>query len=95
MKKQYISSIIKNHKIKKKKIDDDPLTCSHKTKFGLDQIKSIADYKLHVKIVIVSAFDRVENILGKGEITCITLSQTSLGFYVSVFARLLKTLWEK
>ena len=47
------------------------LTHSHTTKFGPDQIKTFADDNLNVTKMIISVFDRGENIVGKGEIACL------------------------
>ena len=38
--------------------------------FPQDKLKALADDNLNVTKMIVSAFDRVENIVGKGEIAC-------------------------
>ena len=53
----------------------------------LDQtkLKSSADDKLNVIKMIISVFDRVENIVGKGEIAC----TSNFSFSHSVFKRLL------
>ena len=53
----------------------------------LDQtkLKAFADDKLNVTKMIISAFDRVENIVGKGEIACIS----NFSFSHIVFKRLL------
>ena len=54
----------------------------------LDQtkLKAFADDKLNVtKIIIISVFDRVENIMGKGEIP----STSNFSFSHNVFKRLL------
>ena len=53
----------------------------------LDQtkLKAFADNKLNVTKVIISVFDRVENIVGKGEIAC----TSNFSFSHNVFKRLL------
>ena len=53
----------------------------------LDQtkLKAFADDKLNVTKMIVSVFDRVENIVGKGEIVC----TSNFSFSHNVFKRLL------
>ena len=58
----------------------------------LDQtkLKAFADNKLNVTKVIISVFDRVENIVGKGEIAC-----TSNFFSHNVFKRLLSKTRQK
>ena len=52
----------------------------------LDQtkLKAFADDKLHATKMIISVFDRVENIVGKGEIAC----TSNFSFSHSVFKRL-------
>ena len=53
----------------------------------LDQtkLKAFADNKLNVTKMIISAFDRVENIGGKGQIAC----TSNFSFSHNVFKRLL------
>ena len=53
----------------------------------LDQtkLKAFADDKLNATKMIISVFDRVENIVGKGEIAC----TSNFSFSHSVFKRLL------
>ena len=53
----------------------------------LDQteLKTSADDKLNVTKMIISVFDRVENIVGKGEIAC----TSNFSFSHNVFKRLL------
>ena len=53
----------------------------------LDQtkLKAFADNKLNVTNMIIFVFDRVENILGKGEIAC----TSNFSFSHNVFKRLL------
>ena len=53
----------------------------------LDQtkFKAFADNKLNVTKMIISVFDRVENIVGKGEIAC----TSNFSFSHNVFKRLL------
>ena len=48
---------------------DPRLTLNQTTKFGHDQIESInfADNKINVAQMLGSVFDRIENIVGKGE----------------------------
>ena len=48
-------------------------------------MKAFADDKLNGTKMIVSVFDRVENIVGKGEITC----TSNFSFSHNVFKRLL------
>ena len=38
--------------------------------FPHDKLKAFADKKLNVRKMIISVFDSVENIVGKGEIAC-------------------------
>ena len=47
----------------------------------LDQtkLKAFADGKLNVTKMIISVFDRVENIVGKGEIACTILGVIKVG----------------
>ena len=49
------------------------------------KLKAFADDKLNVTKMIISVFDRVENIVGKGEIAC----KSNLSFSHNVFKRLL------
>ena len=53
----------------------------------LDQttLKAFADDKLNVTKMVISVFDRVENIVGKGEIAC----TSNFSFSHNVFKRLL------
>ena len=53
----------------------------------LDQskLKAFADDKLNVTKMIISVFDRVENVAGKGEITC----TSNFSFSHNVFKRLI------
>ena len=53
----------------------------------LDQtkLKAFADDKLNVTKIIISVFDRVENIVGKGEIAC----TSNFSFSHNVFNRVL------
>ena len=62
------------------------LTHSHQTK-----LKAFAEDKLNVTKMIVSAIDRVENIVGKGEIAC----TSSFSFSQNVFKRLLSQMLQK
>ena len=57
------------------------------TRQNLDQnkLKAFADDKLNVTKMIVPAFDRVENIVGEGEIAC----TSNFSFSHNVFRRLL------
>ena len=59
----------------------------------LDQteLKAFADDKLNVTKMIISVFDRVENIVGKGEIAC----TSNFSFSHSVFKRLLSQMCQK
>ena len=59
----------------------------------LDQarLKSFADDKLNVTKIIISVFDRVENILGKGEIAC----TSNFSFSHNVFKRRLTQTCQK
>ena len=49
------------------------------------KLKAFADDKLNVTKMIISVFDRVENIVGKGEIAC----TSNFSFSHNVFKRLL------
>ena len=49
------------------------------------ELKAFADDKLYVTKMITSVFDRVENIVGKGEIAC----TSNFSFSHNVFKRLL------
>ena len=53
----------------------------------LDQtrLKAFADDKLNITKIVISVFDRVENIVGKGEIAC----TSNFSFSHNVFKRLL------
>ena len=55
------------------------------------KLKAFADDKLNVTKMIVSAFDRVENIVGKGEIAC----TSNFSFSQNVFKRLLSQACQK
>ena len=59
----------------------------------LDQtkLKAFADDKLNETKMIISVFDRVENIMGKGEIACIS----NFSFSHNVFKRLLSQTHQK
>ena len=59
----------------------------------LDQtkLKAFADNKLKVSKIIISVFDRVENIVGKGEIAC----TSNFSFSHNVFKRLLSQTRQK
>ena len=58
----------------------------------LDQTKLVAfvDNKLNVTKMIVSVFDRVENIVGKGEIACTSDFSFSTTFSKDFFPRPIK-----
>ena len=60
---------------------------------SLDQtkLKAFADDKLNVTKMIISVFDRVENIVGKGEIAC----TSNFSFSHNVFKRLLSQVRQK
>ena len=60
---------------------------------NLDQtkLKAFAEDKLNVTKMIVSMFDRIENIVGKGEIAC----TSNFSFSHNVFKRLLSQTREK
>ena len=61
------------------------LTHSHRTKFQI-KLKAFADdKKINVTKMIISVFDRVENIVGTGEIAC----SSNFSFAHNVFKRLL------
>ena len=49
------------------------------------ELKAFADDKLNVTKMIISVFDRVENIVGKGEIDC----TSNFSFSHNVYERLL------
>ena len=59
----------------------------------LDQtkLKAFADDKLNITNMIISVFDRVENIVGKGEIAC----TSNFSFSHNVFKRLLSQTSQK
>ena len=59
----------------------------------LDQtkLKAFADDKLNVRKMIISVFDIVENIVGKGEIAC----TSNFSFSHNVFKRLLSEIRQK
>ena len=59
----------------------------------LDQtkLKAFADNELNVTKMIISVFDRVENIVGKGEIAC----TSNFSFSHNVFKRLLSQTHQK
>ena len=44
--------------------------CPHDKILEQTKLKAFADEKLNVTIKIISVFDKVENIVGKGEIAC-------------------------
>ena len=59
---------------------------SHPTKtFDQTKLTAFADDKLRVTKMIISIFDKVENIVGKGEIAC----TSNFSFSHNVFKRLL------
>ena len=64
----------------------------HKKSLDQTKLKAFADDKLNVTKVIISVFDRVENIVGKGEIA----STSNFSFFPQCFQEdsLLKTLWD-
>ena len=57
----------------------------HDTVIDQTKLKAFADNKLNVTKMIISVFDRVENIVGKGEIAC----TSNFSFSHNVFKRLL------
>ena len=59
----------------------------------LDQtkLKAFADDKLNVTKILISVFDRVENIMGKGEIAC----TSNFSFSHNVFKKLLSQRHQK
>ena len=57
----------------------------------LTKLKAFADDKLNLTKVIMSVFDRVENIVGKGEIAC----TSNFSFSRNVFTRLLSQTRQK
>ena len=61
------------------------ITHSHTQKKGLDEMEAFADDKLNVTKMIIFVFDRIENIVGKGEIAC----TSNFSFSHNVFKRLL------
>ena len=63
------------------------------TRQNLDwtKLKAFADDKLHVTKMILFAFDRVENIVGKGEIACIS----NFSFSHNVFKRFFSQVSQK
>ena len=46
------------------------LTLSKRQNFGHDQIESICRQKINVAQMMISVFDRIEKIVGKGENAC-------------------------
>ena len=60
----------------------------------MTKLKAYADNKLKVAKLTIFLFDRAEN-TGKRRKCCLTLSQTSPGFYVSAVQSFWKQLWEK
>ena len=60
---------------------------------SLDQtkLKAFADDKLNITKIIISVFDRVENMVGKGEIAC----TSNFSFFLNVFQRLLSQTRQK
>ena len=54
-------------------------------------MKTIADDKLNVTKMVISVFDRVENIVGKGEIAC----TSNFCLFHNVFKRLLSQTCQK
>ena len=58
---------------------------THDTFLDHTKLKSFADDKLNVSKMIIFVFDRVENILGKGEIAC--TSNFSFSHIVFIFDR--------
>ena len=68
------------------------LTHSHITKiFDRTKLKALADDNLNVTKMTISVFDRVENIVGKGEIAC----TSNFSFSHNVFKMLLSQTCQK
>ena len=63
----------------------------HDKILGLTKSKAFADDKLNVTKMVISVFDRVENIVGKGEIAC----TSNFSFSHNVFKRLLSQTHQK
>ena len=63
----------------------------HDKILDLTKLKAFADEKLNVSKMIISVFDRVENIVGKGEIAC----TSNFSFSHNVFKRLLSQRCQK
>ena len=57
----------------------------HDKIFDQTKLKALADNKLNVTKMMISVFDRVENIVRKGEIAC----TSNFSFSHDVFKRLL------
>ena len=53
------------------------------------KLKAFADYKLNVTKMVIFVFDRVENIVGNGEIAC-TISPFPTAFSKGFFPRRVK-----
>ena len=80
------SSYIINFVLIKKILFNLLLTHSHTTKFWTrPKLKAFANDKLNVTKMIISVFDRVENIVGKGESAC----TSNFSFSHNVFKKLL------
>ena len=67
------------------------LTHSHTTNLDQTKLKAFADNKLNAAKMIISVFDRVENIVRKGEISC----KSNFSFSHNVFKRLLSQAYQK
>ena len=63
----------------------------HDKILGQTKLKAFADDKLNVTKMVISVFDRVENIVGKREITC----TSNFSFSHNVFKRLLSQSCQK
>ena len=66
------------------------LNHSHTTILDQTKLKAFAEDKLNVTKMIISVFDRLENIVGKGEIACTSNFSFSTMFSKGLFPRLVK-----
>ena len=64
---------------------------SHNNILDQTKLKAFADDKLNITKMIISVFDREENIVGKGEIAC----TSNFSFSYNVFKRLLSQTRQK
>ena len=69
----------------------DPLYMTHHKILDQTKLKAFADDRSNVKKMIISAFERVEKIVGKGEIACVS----NFYFFHNVFKRPLSQMRQK